>query len=618
MKFVQQSYGNAGIRKLVTRKRVNWTPAEIINGIRLYSTSSKAYRQRLASNEPLPAVRTLQTWMKKCEIQPGFLKPVFEIMKQKSYEDKDKVCVLMADEMKVREVYHYNRATDTLLEPTKYIQTLYVRGLRVNWQQPIYAGYDTKLSKDLINDAIERLQQIGYHVVAFVTDLHPSNVKCMRNMKVTAEHPYFCLPSNKAHKVFVFADTPHLIKSLRNNFIRRGMTIDNKKLFITKEPLVQLLNLKSGHTLRITYKLTREMLFTTSLTAQKVKYATKLFSQTNATALNRAGQLGKIANKNWEKLSSIIDLINKWFDVFNAKTLRIDSRPRMAAYGLQLEVQDKILRRMSKFMLNMSIGDKVKTNFHPFQTGIISNIKALQMLYKHLKQNFGFDFIITSRINQDPLEHFFSRIRAKGSSNHPTATEFMHRCKQYVLGRGGYLPTTANVSAPTENVLDMDIEPTFAEGSVEKRANQPESFNFDLKDNYDQMGMDAIEHVAGVALNKLIKQGKNMTDFTETDPEKLKGDTWTQMLSEGGFTIPNDKFVMLFKGLDMIFNDFNNGSFNYGTSYMTRLIALAKDIDLDYQTKHLFFRHKTEFRIRAMNGLLVKKVHDSKLRKLIT
>lgn len=133
------------------------------------------------------------------DFQPGFLTAVLEIMKRAEYGDQGKVCVLMADEMKVKEVIQYNRSTDTLMQPVKYVQTIFVRGLRINWQQPIFVGYDTTLTKDIIIEAIKLLKSIGYHVVAFVSDMHPSNRRCLANMGVTLEKPYFKLFDPEEH-----------------------------------------------------------------------------------------------------------------------------------------------------------------------------------------------------------------------------------------------------------------------------------------------------------------------------------------------------------------------------------------------------------------------------------
>lgn len=249
--------------------------------------------------------------------------------------------------------------------------------------------YDTKLTKELIQEAVTRLQKIGYHVAAFVTDLHTFNVSCMNGMGVSIDRPYFCNKNDETHKVFVFADTPHLIKRFRSNFIKNGITLDEEKSYITKAPLLELLKIKSHSTLKVTFKLTRDMLFATSLSAQKVRYATKLFSRTNAKALKRAGELGEIKDQYWKKLSDIMNLINNWFDVFNSKVSRIDSRPRMAAFGLELKCQMKILRKMKKLINNISFGTKVTKRLYPFQEGVLRNLRALPQLHNYLHSKFG-------------------------------------------------------------------------------------------------------------------------------------------------------------------------------------------------------------------------------------
>ena len=40
----------------------------------------------------------------------------------------EKLCVLSFDEMKVREVFCYDKSTDTTLKPAKYVQVAMLRG----------------------------------------------------------------------------------------------------------------------------------------------------------------------------------------------------------------------------------------------------------------------------------------------------------------------------------------------------------------------------------------------------------------------------------------------------------------------------------------------------------
>lgn len=186
------------------------------------------------------------------------------------------------------------------------------------------------------------------------------------------------------------------------------------------------------------------------------------------------------------------------------------------------------------------------------------------------------------------------------------------------------MPITTNVSAPTEDMINMEDQELFNSQTsqdypIKSATLCRKEIAFDTDDNnYDNFDMDAIEHLAGVTLNKSIKLGKDVAHFIETDPEKCKERRWTQLLSEGDLKYPNEAFISKIKELDIAFNAHNGGSFNFGKGYMARLIQSAKEIDLHYDIKHYFFRCKTEFRIKEMNKVIVKRVHDSKLRKITT
>uniref|UniRef100_T1GKL7 Transposable element P transposase-like RNase H C-terminal domain-containing protein n=1 Tax=Megaselia scalaris TaxID=36166 RepID=T1GKL7_MEGSC len=56
------------------------------------------------------------------------------------------------------------------------------------------------------------------------------------------------------------------------------------------------------------------------------------------------------------------------------------------------------------------------------------------LLLNYLKKKYNVEYILTSRLNQDYLENMFGMIRASGSQHtHPTALEFTHRLRKYLL-----------------------------------------------------------------------------------------------------------------------------------------------------------------------------------------
>lgn len=100
---------------------------------------------------------------------------------------------------------------------------------------------------------------------------------------------------------------------------------------------------------------------------------------------------------------------------------------------MALEKQREILREMTEVMSTPIVPGKKSLLF--FQTGILVNNKALDMLLEYVAK-FEMKYIVTSRLNQDILEHFFGAIRSKGGLNdHPTPKEFKYRLRKYVMGK---------------------------------------------------------------------------------------------------------------------------------------------------------------------------------------
>ena len=141
---------------------------------------------------------------------------------------------------------------------------------------------------------------------------------------------------------------------------------------------MELLNLMSKSDLKISPKLSDLHLTVKGAGSQKLKLAAQLFSHKNASAIKHLVNLG-ITEK---------------------------------------EVQDNLLSEIKEVIGNIRVGNN-KSRL-PFQEGVIMGINAISMLYEDLKE-YNFKYLLTCRINQDPLERFFSNIRAiSGLHDHPT------------------------------------------------------------------------------------------------------------------------------------------------------------------------------------------------------
>lgn len=65
------------------------------------------------------------------------------------------------------------------------------RGLLQNWKQPVFFGYDCKLSKQLMLNIITRLENVGYHVIAVVSDFGGSNRGLWKDLNICETQPFF-------------------------------------------------------------------------------------------------------------------------------------------------------------------------------------------------------------------------------------------------------------------------------------------------------------------------------------------------------------------------------------------------------------------------------------------
>lgn len=291
------------------QKQAHWSADDIANAIAIFSAGARAYRVLLKKKYPLPAISTLRKWSGKIQIGEGILNPVLKIMEKSEFNELERMCVLSFDEMKIKKQYLYSKAKDATLKPANYVQVALIRGLFGNWKQPIFFDYDCSMSKKILMNIIEKVENANFNVVSVVCDLGGSNRGLLKELEISVQKSWFPNPKNANQRIHVFADVPHLIKLIRNNFIDHGFLINGN--LIDKsiiEELISVTNEKSE--LSIAYKISAENLSVKNAGRQKVKLATKLFSHTVARAISRSDNLGKLSSKNASICSDFFKLVS--------------------------------------------------------------------------------------------------------------------------------------------------------------------------------------------------------------------------------------------------------------------------------------------------------------------
>jgi hypothetical protein len=247
--------------------------------------------------------------------------------------------------------------------------------------------------------------------------------------------------------------------------------------------------------------------------------------------------------------------VNDWFDVFNSRNPN-ESLPIKKPFSNSPE-QRRVLHKMETAIMKMRVGSTTK--LFPFQRGMIMSIYSLRDLYSALHEEFGIDYLMTCRLNQDYIENAFSMIRKMGAYNdNPTPVDAQRRLKLLMLSWGGN--TSVSKGSPVEA---EDNEPFLTGrmlktliGEVEPKPDPPvvqlsewdgeryELNEGNMEEIFKSMGIVQTcetygkEYVFGFVASKYSQKQPELIASNE-ERIALSSNSWVQTLSEGGLTVPS-------------------------------------------------------------------------------
>ena len=185
----------------------------------------------------------------------------------------------------------------------------------------------------------------------------------------------------------------------------------------------------------LAYKINETHLTVSGQQRHRVKFAAQLLSKSCYNSLKYLGERGMLTSPNWKQTSHFILLMNDWFDILNSSSMYGDFEGRNA-YGINLESQKDTLNKVIDVMKTMRVKTSKAKSLCKFQKGIIRSCKSTMALYEMLKASHNIEYMLTARLNQDCLEHFFGCIRQMhGTHDHPNAVNFKFRIKRLLLGK---------------------------------------------------------------------------------------------------------------------------------------------------------------------------------------
>ena len=154
-----------------------------------------------------------------------------------------------------------------------------------------------------------------------------------------------------------------------------------------------------------------------------VKLAVQVFSGSVARAMMTGLDTNELINPNCLITANFVWNINNIFDCLNARHPNDPNPLRRGLSNKQPQVEET-LRELLPWIENMKMFDGKKLKYPDCFVNLVLTIKSILMFWEDLQKENRL-YLVTGKLNQDPLEIFFAIIRSlSGLNNNPTPMQF--------------------------------------------------------------------------------------------------------------------------------------------------------------------------------------------------
>lgn len=576
----------------------------------LYFVGPKLYKNILVNKCGFPCVRTLQRFICHIKISAGFNNDfIFQSIQKKvsGFRDIDKLCILCVDEMNIKANLFYGLDVDKItgfedfgngqrnFKPALSVAVIMARGLTKKWKQPIGFVFlnsmcPGKQLKEIICNVVSRLHQIDLKVIGIVSDMGTNNIQMSKLLGVTSECPYFYHEDNKI--VYLF-DTPHLLKSVRNNLLKHRFEIDGN--IVSWEFIERFYQHDQKYSVRAAPKLTESHIKPNSFEKMKVRYASQIFSNSVAAGLNVYIRFGKLPQDACTT-QQFISTMNNLFDILNSSNI-IGATEYQHAYkgsDYQQNFLQECFNTFNKLIVRNWKGENITKAVKCIQGWKIT-INGFIHLWDILKSK-EMEFLFTRRVQQDCLENFFGSVRQEnGNCVNPTPIQFIRTFRKLFcikLLNSGYENCEEDASNILLKIGDISkISQTVEEESrsiLEKSECTDVTINDSDYKSYDLLQKNFLRYIAGYLIKKCLMKHNCLVcqeyanEFNTLDDTSIYCNLRAYQPSNtaifGGLKMPNTSFVYLVSSLETIFQQ-NFEVLAIGNNIVEKFVTLFKTVN---------------------------------------
>ncbi len=275
---------------------------------------------------------------------------------------------------------------------------------------------------------LRRLKACGLTIVDFNADQGANFSSLITGiLGVSEERPFFVFEEMKIH---VTCDGPHLVKSARNALMDHDIQLPSG--LASWRDIRALFEHDRKQLVRLAPKLTAHHVDLKAIGGRmSVSKAAQVLSHTVACALRTYAHSGALP-KTVLATAEYCDFFNKIFDILNTSR-KYGVTKFKSALCQDNPVSLQFIATAKTWLKSLQILDEKKKTINSrfrFINGFCLTLSSVRSLMWYLGEEFDIKFLLTRRLNQDGLEHFFGVIRGRnGYNSNPSCLTFSRSVK---------------------------------------------------------------------------------------------------------------------------------------------------------------------------------------------
>ena len=537
------------LQKFKFQKSPIYSAALLRYALSIRYTSLPAYNS-LREKFKLPSIQLLH------KISSGKIDPVASI---KLLKNHGKICqdiILMFDEIYIQKCEEYSSGesigADNDGKLYKGVVCFMIVGLKENIPFVIKSAPETEINSDWLKNqiinCIEVLQNEDFNIRGIVCDNHASNVSAYKKLlSMYASSETDLSISFNDMKIFLFFDTVHLMKNLRNNLL-------NRKRFIfpdfSSNALFDAVNVDGGEiawglfhkiyekdqqlqaNMRAAVKLTATVLHPGNA-KQNVSLALAIFDPTTAAAVRKFFPEEKAA-------AEFLDLIYIWWTLSNSKTTK-NSRHFLGNAAVANDGKPQFLREMADWLekwetMKIINAEKFTISAQTSQA-LQRTLRCHAMLIEDLLSD-GYNFVLTGRFQSDPIERRYGQYRQMSGGRFLVSAKDISTSEKIL-----------RIKSLLKENIDIDEAVKIPDDATEETRNFLSTVESFIRDSQSIQLSDDSRQVSDYIAGHIAYKAKSICEdccyYQLVGPNDDTEKSYLSLVSRGGLVVPSESLSIV-------------------------------------------------------------------------